>query len=553
MKFFHRYTEWSAMCKNLSGQQAFERDAANHRVMALVARRQYGKTTGAARIALRKMMKHKGRTILFGSVKLDLGREMVRKEAEQVQEAFRILRGRGGNDCAAKLKAADSINDTLLPDNLKPDDFATLYEALRLEFRYYHEPGLYSRTKVVALTPEAVGETGDLIVDEFERVKRAREVWEAIEPFISRNPNYRCIFTLTPPEDDRHPSFEMFAPPVAQASLPVAPNPAGTLYRSDGGFWVRMVTAFDAFADGVPMYDTDTGAKITPEAARAAARDKSAWDRNYGCKFLIGGSAAVDLMCLSSAQQRGIGRCLSIYCDSDLDFQRALAWLSEHLTPGLETGIGFDPATTEKRQSNPSSLTVTQRSGHEYASPLNVLWKTQDPRNARERLRAVVNCCIARGASPRRLCGDATNERFFMEETRQELSRLVPVVLVIAGETVQPPPAGYDTSRGGVNYKTFTADQYCAEINDNHYTLPPEHYFKKSHRLVFKSGGRYECEVDTDGDHGDTFDSGRLAQYALTLPSSGGGIRSVADIAMGRYVSSVLGERATLEGGFMAY
>jgi len=49
---------------------------------------------------------------------------------------------------------------------------------------------------------------------------------------------------------------------------------------------VRMVTAFDAFADGVPMYDTDTGAKITPEAARAAARDKSAWDRNYGCKFI---------------------------------------------------------------------------------------------------------------------------------------------------------------------------------------------------------------------------------------------------------------------------
>jgi hypothetical protein len=130
------------------------------------------------------------------------------------------------------------------------------------------------------------------------------------------------------------------------------------------------------------MYDTDTGAKITPEAARAAARDKSAWDRNYGCKFLIGGSAAVDLMCLSSAQQRGIGRCLSIYCDSDRDFQRALAWLSEHLTPGLETGIGYDPATTEKKQSNPSSLTVTQRSGHEYASPLNVLWKTQDPRNA---------------------------------------------------------------------------------------------------------------------------------------------------------------------------
>jgi hypothetical protein len=506
--------------RSLRGLQAFEKDMKEHRVATLVGRRQYGKTTGGARIALKKMMQEPGHTVLFGSVKLDLGREMVRKEAEQVQAAFAL--------CAdERLKLADGEKGSLLPDNLQPDDFAELYEALRLEFRYYHPTG-YSRTKVIALTPEAVGETGDLIVDEFERVKRAREVWEAIEPFISRDPNYRCIFTLTPPEDDRHPSFEMFAPPVGLV-MPVRRE--GNLYKSDAGFWVRRVTAFDAYADGVEMFDADSGKPIAPEAARAAARDKAAWDRNYGCEFLTGGSAAIDLVCLSNAQQRGIGRCTSIYCESDSDFQRAIAWLRDHLAPDLATGIGFDVATTSKGLSNPSSLTVTQRSGVEYVSPLNALWRTADPSLARERLRLAVECCRAKGADLRRLAIDATNERYFAEETRQRFLGLVPVVLVVAGETVEPHPAGYDASRGGVNYKTWTADLYCAEIADNHYTLPPEHYFKKSHRLVVKSGGRYECEVDTDGDHGDTFDSGKLAQYALV--AGGGGISSADQISGG--------------------
>jgi len=513
--------------KGLSGQRAFERDSKAHRVMALVARRQYGKTTGAARIALKKMMRQKGHTVLFGSVKLDLGREMVRKEADQVREGFAILKNQ-------KLQTVDAQTGQQLPA-LKPEVFAEMYEALRLEFRYHHPGNVYSRTKVIALTPEAVGETGDLIVDEFERVKRAREVWEAIEPFISRDPNYRCVFTLTPPEDDRHPSFEMFAPPVG-LEMPV--HPEGNLYRSEGGFWVRMVTALDAYADGVQMFDTDTGKPITPEAARTAARDKTAWDRNYGCKFLIGGSAAVDLMCLSAAQERGIGKCASVYCGSDRDFQRAMAWLRDHLTPGLATGIGYDPATTEKKESNPSSLTVTQRSGVEFISPLNVLWKTRDPKLARERLRSVVECCRAKGAPARRLCGDATSERLFMEETRQNLLGLIPVMLVVAGETVAPHPPGYDTSRGGVNYKTWTADRYCGEITDNHYTLPPEYYFKKSHRLVIKSGGRYECEVDTDGDHGDTFDSGRLAQLAVT--GRGRGLNVEEILSMTRAVAGAV-------------
>jgi hypothetical protein len=337
-----------------TGQRAFERDVTLHRIMALVARRQYGKTTIAARIALKKMMKVKDHTVVFGSVKLDLGREMVRKEADQVQRGFAQITSK-------QLQTIDAQTGKPLP-LLKPDDFAELYEALRLEFRYYHSQTSYSRTKVVALTPEAVGETGDLIVDEFERVKRAREVWEAIRPFISSNPDYRCIFTLTPPRDDTHISFEMFAPPIG-AELAV--NPAGNLYQSDLGVWVRMITAYDAHADGVMLYDDDTGAPLTPAQSRQKDYDKEAWDRNYGCKFLVGGTSACGFVQLDTAQRRGIGHCQFFNVTSDLEFDQALAWVAQHLTAG-QVGLGFDVATTTKGTSNPSSFAFVEKSGAEF-------------------------------------------------------------------------------------------------------------------------------------------------------------------------------------------
>ena len=39
----------------------------------------------------------------------------------------------------------------------------------------------------------------------------------------------------------------------------------------------------------------------TPEQHRAKAIDKVAWDRNYGCKFIKGGTAAISLTDLTHA------------------------------------------------------------------------------------------------------------------------------------------------------------------------------------------------------------------------------------------------------------
>jgi hypothetical protein len=239
-----------------------------HRLAGLLARRQYGKTTVASHVSLKKMMDRPGHTVVFGSVKLDLGREIVRKEAEAMQKAIRGLVDQA-RAAELQLDAIDTENrkrgqkENVL--NLSADDFAELYEAQRLEFRLHHSSTVYSRTKVVALTPAAVGETGDLILDEVGRVKNFREVWEAVKPIIASNPEFRCMLTTTPPPDDGHFSFELLAPPI-DAKFP--PNPKGNWYRSELGIWVLRIDAWDAYADGVPLYDDDTGAPMSPEVAR---------------------------------------------------------------------------------------------------------------------------------------------------------------------------------------------------------------------------------------------------------------------------------------------
>lgn len=492
-----------ASFKVRAGQREFERGVERHRVSGLLARRQYGKTTIAARIALKKMMKTPGHTVIFGSVKLDLGREIVRKESAEMMRAFQLLAQQA---TAAKAKL-DVVNfesgKSVAGVNL--DDWADLYEHSRLEFRLHFSNTVYSRTKVVSLSPDAVGETGDIILDEVGRARRFGEVLEAMLPIISSNPEYRAIFTTTPPPDDTHPSFDLLAPPLG-VELPV--SPVGNWYKSELGIHVLRVTAFDAYADGVPLYDDDTGAAISPQQSRALAHDKDAWDRNYACHFVIGGTAAVGLLQLDTAQRRGIGRCACFNCADDLDFDRALAHLRDKLGKNAVT-IGFDVATTEKDSSNPSAVTVMEREGADGVAVLTTTWKTREPALAKERLRRILETIAARpvGGRARRLCIDATSERLFAKSVQDDFRALVPVEMVISSETVEMP--------GGekINLKTKLGSEFVALIDDNHAVLAPERYLRDDFRRVRKDRGMFVCEPGPNGEHGDTFDSHKLAWH----------------------------------------
>jgi len=54
------------------------------------------------------------------------------------------------------------------------------------------------------------------------------------------------------------------------------------------------------------------------------------------------------------------------------------------------------------------------------------------------------------------------------------------------------------------------------KINDNNLTLPPDEYTRTDYRLVMKDRGRFVCEPNDQGMHGDCFDADKLAGHALT-------------------------------------
>lgn len=495
-----------------SAQREFMAGTERHGVTAFVARRQFGKTTTFSALALKKMMKRPGHDIIFGSVKLNLGREIVRKEAAVIQRTIQAAVQRAAKD---RVQVADMHSGKVLTDGLKDrlteDDFADLYEAQRLEFRFYHSNTLYSRTKVVALTPDCVGETGDLMCDEIGRIKNWREVWEAVEPIVSSNPDFRLTLSTTPPPDDTHYSFEQLAPPVATT---FAVNPNGNWYRTEQGIWVLRVDAFDAWADGVPVYDLETREALPPAEHRARHSDKEAWDRNYGTQFLVGGSAACGLVFLNTAQTRGATHgtyeCLFMQIDNDDDLNRALEFLGNKLGSG-PVGVGHDVATTEKGVSNPSCLTVMEQHGAEFIGRLFLIWKTCDPDIARGRIRRVLQVIAARkeGGPARRMCIDATNERYYCTDLRKQLSGVVPVELVVASETVEQPGSE------PITRKALLGNEYVSVLEDNKLSLPPQRYIKTDHRLVKRDRGSYVCEAGPNGEHGDTFDGGKLGLWAL--------------------------------------
>lgn len=491
--------------KPRTAQRELARGIGHHRVVGFVCRRQYGKTTQAGRLALKKMMRKPGHTVVFGSVKLDLGREIVRTESAALQKAIGHFAAHAERT-GTLLKIIDSRGGKAA-DGLDADAFAELYEATRLEFRLYHDRTTFSRTKVVALTPEAVGETGDLILDEVGRVRNFRDVWEAVRPIIASNPAFRCLITTTPPPDDTHYSFELLAPP---AGTEFRTNPAGNWYRSEPGVHVLRVDAWDAAADSVPLYDDDTGELITPEESRARDPDKDAWDRNYGVRFVPGGSAAVGLLQLDAARRRGIGRCLCAVVQHESEFAAALSFLAEHLGSGA-VGVGVDLATTERESSNPTAVTVLERDGQGFAGVLTVVWKTNDPACARERLRRVIETVNSRpaGGRVRCVCVDATNERYFATGLQHDLAHLAPVELVIGSES-----AGHPDGEP-ISKKALLGNRLVAAFDDGTISVAPERYLHTDLRLVRRDRGSFTAAVGTAGEHGDTFDSHKLALHAL--------------------------------------
>ncbi|RME68569.1 MAG: hypothetical protein D6781_10665 [Verrucomicrobia bacterium] len=271
------------------------------RRLFLLWSRQRGKSYELSRQSFNRMMKFPGRLVTFISASMTLGTELLRKEAEQWQAMLEKMRSAAGRH---------GLRLTSSGDGLDFDAVCDLFEHSKFETRLWHSRSVCSRTRVIAPNPDtAVGWTSDIFGDEVGRWPNAQDVFEAIEPFMASHPELIMRLATTPPPDDRHFTFEAFAPPPG-LEFPV--NARGNFYRSPSGIMVHRVDVWDGCAAGVPLYHPDTGEPIPPEQHRALAFDKQAWDRNYGLAFLAGGTAAISMASITRAMEQGRDNCIGI-------------------------------------------------------------------------------------------------------------------------------------------------------------------------------------------------------------------------------------------------
>ncbi|MCE0497853.1 MAG: hypothetical protein LV481_07910 [Methylacidiphilales bacterium] len=473
----------------------------------LLWRRQGRKTTTLAKKALHFMMKKPGgRLVTFASASLLVGSELIVREGQVIESA----RERVTRDAQAIRTAFENVRKGMKKkkmkletngDDLSPDDFAGLFEQQKLEARVWHSQTVCSRTRIIAPNPATARSwSGCVFVDEAGHIANLADLLEAMEPIMSSDPEFRLLMAGTPPNDEAHLSYELTLPPEGAA---FSPDPKGHWYTSQAGLLVHRVDAWDAAAAKLPTYDPDTREKVTPEQHRAKALDRNAWDRNYGLVFKPGGTAALSLALLHHAMTLGRGQCA--FAEDDF----APGW--RDLLGGGRIAIGFDPATTEKKMSNPSALAVVEQVGTVFYARLVLVFKTSDPAASRAMLREALDL----GHDPhgqarraRRVCIDATNERFFASGLKQELAGRAVCELVVSSEK---------TARGGeeMSFKTWLGSLLVHQMEDGLLALPESRYLKEDFRLVTRDRGGFDNQLDKQGRHGDTFDAVKLALHGL--------------------------------------
>jgi hypothetical protein len=319
-----------------------------------------------------------------------------------------------------------------------------------------------------------------VLLDEVAFIRNLRELMNALLPVITADKSFKLILSTTPPEfDDTHYSFELLAPP---AGLEFKANAAGNWYTSESGIRVHRADAFDTALAGKKIFDLKTGQEITPAEAFQRAPNKDGHRIAHWLTWMLGGSAACDLLRLRTAQERGVGQCQNFQINSDADMTPALNWLSQNVggkgfssppppppprmptnydiyqwnrkpyadpayerlyreavaqsqtaapsqpshrdaSPSRDTfpiGIGFDVATSTKGKSNPSVVSILEEHGQEWIVRCRFIWKTKDPEIANQRILSILDVLERRGVRPPRP-GAGRHERTLLRRTKSKI------------------------------------------------------------------------------------------------------------------------------------
>ena len=469
--------------------------------------RQGGKSTFLAKEAMYEMLFTPGRLVTYASASLLLGRELIAKESQFLYQTLQDQAQALATD--AKFEAVNGATGKALPANIDADALAEVFEARKLEFKLHFSNTKYSRTQVIAPNPAtARGWSGTVILDEFGFIPDLKDLWEAVEPIISSNRAFKFIGATTPPADDAHFSYELTQPPVG-TSFPV--NAKGNWYLSEAGELIHRVSIYDSAAAGKRVYDRRTGREISVEEHYREATDKDAWRRNYNIEHVRGGTSAVGLAELDTAQTRGAEDCRTFIIDHDDDLQAALDWLFLHLDDG-PVGIGFDVATTTNEKSNPSAIAILEGlDAYDWAAKCVVVWKTRDPAVAIRRAEALVIGVARRahGGRAKAFNVDSSNERYFATDLVRALRKYVAVNCIAGGDKYE------SFSAEEMNWKQYLGNALVNEFQMNRGAIPPDRYIRNDIRLVKRDKGTFVTDTGDNGEHGDTFDAIKLALEAL--------------------------------------
>lgn len=208
------------------------------------------------------------------------------------------------------------------------------------------------------------------------------------------------------------------------------------------------------------------------------------------------------------------------------------------LTEGA-LALGYDVATSEGGTSNPSSMSVMQREGRLCVTRLIVSWKSREPAVARQIMTCVLDDIARVGKKPRRLEIDASSEKYFAADMRTFLRARVAVDLVAGNQKL--------SFRGEeLDAKTLLGNMYSSAIEDGLLLLPAGEWIEYDHRLVKREAGRFVTDLGKNGEHGDTFDSGKLAYWGLQ--SGGSPQAAAAQVGTGVSGSKNLNNRPGLIG-----
>ena len=180
--------------------------------------------------------------------------------------------------------------------------------------------------------------------------------------------------------------------------------------------------------------------------------------------------------------------------------------------------LGYDVATSQKGMANPSALTVMQKDSRMAITRLLISWKTREPAVARAVLRSVFDDLARAGKKARRLVIDASSERFYAADIRTFFQKDCPVELVAGNQKLQ--------FRGEeLDAKSLLGNMYVSGIEDGLILMVGGQWVEMDHRLVKIEAGRFVTDLGPGGEHGDTFDSGKLAYWGL---QSGGSCHAEA-------------------------